>query len=115
MHELSIAMSILDIAQEEADRHGNAHVEAIHLRLGPLSGVVKEALLSAFELAAEESGFPDCPLLIEDVPISVFCATCNGERPVRSMQCFQCVECGMPASNVVHGRELQVCALELSE
>jgi hydrogenase nickel incorporation protein HypA/HybF len=115
MHELSIAMSILDLAQEEADRRGNPHIEAIHLKLGPLSGVVKEALLSAFELAAEESGFSDCSLVIEDVPISVFCATCNGERQIRSMQCFQCVECGMPASDVVHGRELQVSALELSE
>ena len=115
MHELSIAMSILDIAQEEADRHSNAHIEAIHLRLGPLSGVVKQALLSAFELAAEGSGFADCALVIEDVPISVFCATCNGERQVRSMQCFQCVECGTAASDVVHGRELQVSALELSE
>ena len=26
-----------------------------------------------------------------------------------------CVECGMPASEVVHGRELQIWALELAE
>ena len=50
MHELSIALSILDIVEEESARRGDAAVAAIHLRLGPLSGVVKEALLSAFEL-----------------------------------------------------------------
>ncbi len=52
MHELSIALSILDIAEEEAgDRVGR--VAAVHLKLGPLSGVVKEALLSAYDLARE--------------------------------------------------------------
>ncbi len=57
MHELSIALSILDVAAEEAERQGNARVVAIHLRLGPLSGVVKGALLSAFELVAKGPGW----------------------------------------------------------
>jgi Zn finger protein HypA/HybF involved in hydrogenase expression len=41
MHELSIALGILDVAGEEAQRHGG-RVAAIHLKLGPLAGVVKE-------------------------------------------------------------------------
>ena len=41
MHELSIALSILDLAAEEAERQGG-RVAAVHLKLGPLSGVVKE-------------------------------------------------------------------------
>ena len=45
MHELSIALALVEMAAEEAERHG-ARVVAVHLRLGPLSGVVKEALLS---------------------------------------------------------------------
>ena len=48
MHELSIALSLLDQVAEEAERRGGVQVHAIHLRLGPLSGVVKEALLSAY-------------------------------------------------------------------
>jgi hydrogenase nickel incorporation protein HypA/HybF len=115
MHELSIAMSILDVVEEEVERRGNVRVEAIHLKLGPLAGVVKEALLSAFELASEQTDFAHCSLLIEDIPISVRCFECNGERPIRSMQSFYCVDCGTPSSEVVHGRELQVSALELIE
>ena len=68
MHELSIAMSILDIAQEEADRRSNPRVEAIHLKIGTLSGVVKEALLAAYELAAEQTPFAQSRLVIEEVP-----------------------------------------------
>jgi hydrogenase nickel incorporation protein HypA/HybF len=52
MHELSIALSILDVATEEAARR-SGRVLAVHLKLGPLAGVVKEALLSAYDLARE--------------------------------------------------------------
>jgi hydrogenase nickel incorporation protein HypA/HybF len=50
MHELSIAMSIVDAAVEESQRR-NLKVSAVHLRLGALSGVVKDALLFSYEVA----------------------------------------------------------------
>ncbi len=115
MHELSIALSILDIAGEEAERRGNVQVEAIHLKLGQLSGVVKEALLSAYQLACEQSAFEDCRLIIEDVPVVIYCSKCKAERPVRSVQWFCCSECDTPALEVISGRELQISALELTE
>ncbi len=115
MHELSIALSILQVVEEELERRGDARVEAIHLKLGPLAGVVKEALLSAFELASEQTDFARCSLVVEDMPISIYCPDCNTERPVRSIQSLCCVVCGAPASEIVHGRELQVSALELAE
>ena len=55
MHELSIAMSIVDLAQEEADRRGGVQIKAVHLRLGLLSGVVKDALLSSYEMACADT------------------------------------------------------------
>ena len=67
MHELSIALSILDFAAEEAERRGG-RVVAVHLRLGPLSGVVKEALLSAYELAREGTPLAAAALVVEEVP-----------------------------------------------
>jgi len=115
MHELSIALSILDVAEEEAARHGDAPVEAIHIRMGPLSGVVKEALLSAYELATEKTPFEHSRLIIEEVPIVIYCSKCQAERSVQSVQWFCCAECGTPASQVLRGRELELAALELAE
>lgn len=66
MHELSIAMSIVEIAEEESERLGGAHVCAIHVKLGSLSGVAKEALLSCFDLACENTPLSDCRLVIDD-------------------------------------------------
>lgn len=115
MHELSIALSILDVTQEEVERRGGVQVEAIYLKLGPLAGVVKEALLSAYEIAREATPFASSRLVIEEVPIIVFCPRCDAERPVRSMQDFSCVQCGAPGSKLIHGRELELSALELIE
>lgn len=115
MHELSVALSILDVAADEAERRGGLSVVAIHLRLGPLSGVVKQALLNAFDLAGETSPLGDCKLIIEEVPVVVFCPQCQGERPVRSIQEICCDVCGTPSPNVVSGREMEITALEVTE
>lgn len=114
MHELSIAMSILDVASETAEREAAERVRAVHLRLGPLSGVVREALLSAWELARE--GMPrleESRLVIEDVPVVIRCAECAGERPAVSVARLVCSSCGAPAEGVVSGRDLEVTAMEI--
>jgi hydrogenase nickel incorporation protein HypA/HybF len=114
MHELSIAVNILELASEEMDRRGGGRVEAIYLKLGALSGAVKEALLSAFDLAAEQSEYKGCRLVIEVIPISGYCSTCQAERQVHSLQRLQCVECGNHISPILRGRELEISALELA-
>jgi hydrogenase nickel incorporation protein HypA/HybF len=114
MHELSIAMSIVDLAEEEAELRG-VQVSAVHLKLGALSGVVKEALLSCYEMACENSSLQGSRLLVEDVPVVIFCPRCQAQRPLRSMQLFACSECGTPCSEIVQGKELEVVALEIQE
>ena len=113
MHELSIALSLIEAAQEESERRGGIEIEAIHLRVGALSGVVPEALASAYELAREQTPLANCRLIVEDVPVVVFCSKCQAERPVRSLQWFCCAECDTPATEIVRGRELELTALEL--
>ena len=115
MHELSIAMSIVEMAQEEAERHGQSHVQAVYLRLGKLSGVVKEALLSSYEMACEATLLAGSQLLIEEIPVEVFCPECQVPRMVQSIQWFCCPECGTPTPTVLHGKELEVVALELKQ
>src|SRR5271156_5873648 len=111
MHELSIAMSIVELAEEEAERRG-VQVNAVHLKLGALSGVVKEALLSCYEMACENTPLQGSLLLVEDVPVVIFCPRCQAQRPLSSLQLFCCPECGTPTSEIVQGQELEVVALE---
>ena len=106
-------MSIVEVAEEECQKHGAARVSAVHLRLGPLSGVVRGALESCFEMACSDSSLAGSRLVIEDVPIVIHCPTCSADRPAVSMQQMECVVCHAPADGVVHGRELEVVALEI--
>jgi hydrogenase nickel incorporation protein HypA/HybF len=115
MHELSIAVSLVEAAEEEVAKYGRSKVDAVHLRLGPLSGVQKEALLFSYDIATEGTSLQGSRLLIEDSPVVVFCDVCQDRRPVRSLQSFCCAICDTPATHVVQGRELEVVALEILE
>lgn len=115
MHELSIALSIVELAEEEAKRRGGARVHAVHLKLGPLSGVVKEALLTSYEVACENTSLAGSRLIVLDIPAIAYCPSCRVHRTLSSMQQFWCPECGTPTPGVVQGRELEIVALELEE
>ncbi len=113
MHELSIAMSIIEGATQEALSRGAARVHAVHLKLGPLSGVVKDALLFSFEVACTGTMLEGSQLLIEEVPVVIFCAQCQAERELESIQRFCCPVCGTLSSDVVKGKELEFVAMEI--
>jgi hydrogenase nickel incorporation protein HypA/HybF len=115
MHELSIAINIVELAQEESQRRGGALITAVHLKLGALSGVVKEALLSSYEMACQDTPLQGSQLIVEEIPVVVFCPSCQANRPLHSMQLFCCAECGTPTSEIVQGKELEVVALEIEE
>jgi len=115
MHELSIALSIIDGVEETMATRPGERVAAVHIRLGPLSGVVGEALAAAYDLAVAGTDCEGSRLFIEDVPIRVYCANCAGEQPAVSLQRMACAACGTPSGDVRAGSELEVYALELME
>jgi hydrogenase nickel incorporation protein HypA/HybF len=112
MHELSIALSIIDLVTAEAERRCG-RVVAVHLKLGPLSGVVKDALVSAYDLAREQTALEQSALIVEEVPLVTYCSTCAARHTLSSVQELRCPVCGGPFSEIVSGRELEVVALEM--
>jgi hydrogenase nickel incorporation protein HypA/HybF len=114
VHELSIAMSIVDAAQEEAAERG-VRVAAVHLRLGRLSGVVKESLFACYEMAAAGTALEGSRLVIEEAPVVAYCPRCQDRRGVDPDEWFLCAECLSPIAEILEGRELEVRALEIAE
>ena len=113
MHELSIAICIVDGALEELRRHGAAEATAIYLRVGRLSGVDKDALLFSYGIASQETALERSRLIIEDVDVAIFCAACGAERATRSFPVLTCAECGAVSERVVHGEELEITKMEV--
>ncbi len=112
MHELSIAQSIVEMAEEVAQREGAARVSAVNLKLGALSSVVEEALLFSFEVVAAGTSVEGARLAVEKVPLVVFCPECQAQRTL-SAPVFTCPVCGKPTHTVVAGKELEVTSVEL--
>jgi len=67
MHELSIALNIVEGVAEEAERHGGGAVSVVYLRLGRVSGVVADALLFSYGIACEGTTLEGSELRIEEV------------------------------------------------
>lgn len=115
VHELSIALSLLDLACEQARAAGDVRVDAVCIRVGRLSGVAKDALLFCFDAAARGTAVEGARLDIEDVPLTIYCQQCAAERQLDSIQHWRCPVCEQPALDIVRGRELELAALEVSD
>lgn len=113
MHELSIALSMIEMATEEVERRGGAKVDALYLKLGALSGVVKDALEFSWEIACQGTILEGARLEIEEIPVVVHCSNCREDKTLGSINSFFCPTCEKPAFDVIQGKELQVTALEI--
>jgi hydrogenase nickel incorporation protein HypA/HybF len=114
MHELSIVLSILDEIGEESEARGLHDVEVVHLKVGVFSGVDRDALLFAWELACEGTPFERSRLDIESVPLVIHCAVCRQDSTPPSLYQLCCPKCETPSETIVTGRELEVVSLEVA-
>jgi hydrogenase nickel incorporation protein HypA/HybF len=114
MHELSIAISMIDQIIEESESRGGLEVEVVHLRLGVFSGVDKDALLFSYELACDGTRLQGSRLLIETIPLVIYCEVCQKERTPPSLYQLCCPECQSAGQKIVSGREIEVASLEVA-
>jgi hydrogenase nickel incorporation protein HypA/HybF len=115
MHELSIALELVDVALAEARRLGDVRVVAVHLRAGPLSGVVPDALRFSFDIAAAGTAIEGARLEIEHDEVTVWCATCAEPRALANVQHRRCPVCDQATPDLLSGDALELTALEIAD
>ncbi|UGQ11502.1 hydrogenase maturation nickel metallochaperone HypA [Yinghuangia sp. ASG 101] len=115
MHELSIAMAIVDSVDELAAERGHATVEEVRLRLGRLAGVHADALDFAFSVAREGTALANARLAVEHVPAVAHCTACARDFTVPMLVDLRCADCGQAADGLLSGRELEIEAVVFSE
>jgi hydrogenase nickel incorporation protein HypA/HybF len=112
MHELSIALALVEQAEAIARREGAAGMAGITVTVGELSGVNPEALELAFPVAAENSMASEARLIIETVAARARCRACGREgRP--GFPFPACGHCGSLDLEISAGQELLIRTLEL--
>ncbi len=114
MHELSIAMSVLEASQRELERHSGAQLRKIHIRVGELAAVDPEALRFSFEAITRETDWAGVELDVDYIARTNQCLDCSAQFPVRDGE-FKCPECGSECTSFLRGDELEIASLELEK
>ena len=112
MHEISIAESIVQIAETKAREQKARLVQVIKLRLGKFTTIVPEALQFAFEICREGTLSHAARLDIERIPMIVRCAVCDSSTEPMCGVCLICSECGFPLE-IISGEELEIEYIEV--
>ena len=112
MHELSIALSVLDIVRTAAAESGLANVTIVRLRVGRASGVQPDSLRFAFDCAKVGTPAEGAVLEIDEVPVGGHCDVCDGDFTNPEPYVLACPLCGGASFRVTTGDELHVLDLE---
>lgn len=121
LHELSIAEELVSAAVEalQGGAEGRAlsevFVEEVRVRVGVLSGVDGESLRFCFGVVSASTPLSGARLEIEEVPVVIYCESCQEERELPGIQRFVCPCCGAPSGEVRQGRGLELSSLSWSD
>ena len=118
MHELSIAHSLVEAVCDALGADASAasgRVREVRIAVGRLSGVVPDALLFCYDIAAAGTPLAGSSLVIEAIPIAVWCAACEAERELPDGARFRCPVCDRPSGDIRRGRELDVVSFTLDD
>ncbi len=113
MHEVGLMQDTLGIALRRAAEEGAQRIHRLTMRIGPLSGVVPEALEFAFDVLAQGTIAEGATLEVERVPILCYCPTCRLEFQPEDLFC-ECPRCHDSRVEIHAGRELELASLEVS-
>lgn len=113
MHELSIVLGIVDIAQKEFENAGAKKIDSIEIEIGKMSGVEPMALEFAWPEATRNTVLEKSEKKIEYIPGLAECLECNHQFPLENMY-DECPECNSYFKNIIKGKELRVKALVIS-
>ena len=110
MHELSIAMSIVEIAEQNVRQANRSEVTEIELDVGKLSGVVFDALEFAMVEAVKDTVLENAKRKINCIPGKAKCNDCGCEFEVEDIY-TPCPKCASFDNEVISGKELKVKSL----
>ncbi len=114
MHELSIVMSIIGIAEKEAAKSNAAAIEEIEMDIGLLSGIEMAAFDFAWEQAVKGTILEGAVKTVNRIEGNAICMDCDTAFAMQQLY-EPCPQCGSHFSNIKKGKELRVKSLVITE
>ncbi len=106
MHEMSIAVSMLDGVLQAAARAGAVRVEAIEVEIGAMKLVVPEALQAAWEAVRADTLADEAVLKIEEISAWAECRQCGRRFEPDIAYSFLCPDCNRADVEIVRGNDI---------
>jgi hydrogenase nickel incorporation protein HypA/HybF len=104
---MSIALSIIDLASDQAAKAQARKIVEIELDIGTLSGVEMEALNFAMEIAKMESVLESAKIRINKIEAIGECLECEHVFDAEGF-INHCPRCGEMNTKIIRGKELQL-------
>lgn len=114
MHEMSVAISIVQSVCDITADQSDGRVSAVNIRVGAMSGVIPEALTFAWTPAVRGTPLEKTTLQIEFVPAVVHCPSCEQDVELPGQR-LVCPRCQARVSTLLRGRELELLSLEIHD
>jgi hydrogenase nickel incorporation protein HypA/HybF len=114
MHEMSIAMNIVDLVSTTAQAEQAVSIQSIELEIGTMSGIMLEALEFCFEAAAKGTLAEGALLDILSIQAKGTCPVCNHISEV-SGPADQCPNCGEFLLEITEGKDIKLRAIIIHE
>jgi len=111
MHEASLALAVLDIVKQEAERHGAGRIARIRLAVGPFTGLEWETFSNFFTLAAGGGVAEGADLERQSAPAQAACRDCGREFALHHIR-DRCPGCGGDELDCLGGRMFAIVGLE---
>lgn len=112
MHELSIVMGILKIAENETAKAGAKEVEMIELEIGTLAGIEFDALDFVWPAAVKNTVLENAIKKIDIIRAKGKCMECDTVFSLDHMY-DPCPKCNNYLKGILQGKELRVKSLEV--
>lgn len=114
MHEVSIALSLLDLITAQCKKEGYHSVGSVRLRIGRASGILPEALLFAFDAIKSDTAARDAVLVVDTVSLGGICSECSSPFEVDEAYVLECPKCGSGSFRINKGYELDIVEMEVN-
>ena len=110
MHEFSIALSIIEIAEGEAKKAKSQVVTELVLDVGTMAGIEFHALDFAMESAIKNTMLENAKIVVNKIQAQAKCINCSEEFDIQS-SFDPCPKCSGFYHNILSGKELKVKSL----
>jgi hydrogenase nickel incorporation protein HypA/HybF len=113
MHELAICQALMGEVLAIAGSNNADSVTDVYVSVGPLSGVERQLMRSAFPVAAAGTVASQAELHMQQTPVTVRCDECGAETEVATNR-LVCGDCGNWRTQLISGDELVLQRVQMT-